>query len=391
MGDDRRLLRPTQNVLRDGMVELGFGEPDPTLLPVDLVAEAAAGVLRQFGPGAISYGYMRGPVPLRELIAARISAREACSATQADVFITAGNSQALDLAMSMFTRPRDVVLVESPTYGLALRTMRDHDVDIVSLPLDGDGVDLDALEREIGRLRAAGRTVSLLYTIPTFHNPAGACLGLERRRRLVAMASAHDLVVVEDDVYRELVYEGAAPPALWTLDREAPILRLGSFSKSLTPGLRVGWINARPDLLRHLDTAGVLDSGGNPTQFAACLVARVLDGGGYDAHVERLRAAYRARRDVLHAALREYLPAGCSWRVPAGGFFIWLRLPPGLRASELLPVAEAHGVAFAPGSRFCADGDDGSIRLSFSLFDEGALREGARRLGAAMAVAVARS
>lgn len=287
----------------------------------------------------------------------------------------------------MFTRPRDVVLVEAPTYGPALCTMRDHDVDIVSVPLDGDGIDVDVLEREIGRLRAAGRTVSLLYTIPTFHNPAGACLGQERRRRLVAMASAHDLVVVEDDVYRELVYEGVAPPALWTLDREAPILRLGSFSKSLTPGLRVGWINARPDLLRRLDAAGVLDSGGNPTQFAACLVARVLEGGGYDAHVDRLRAAYRARRDVLHAALREHMPAGCSWRVPAGGFFIWLRLPEGLRASELLPVAEAHGVAFASGSRFCADGDDGSIRLSFSLFDEGALRQGASRLGAAMAVA----
>ncbi len=378
-------LRPTQNVLREGIVELGYGEPDPNLLPVDLVAAAAAGVIGEFGPGAICYGQRNGPSPLRELIAARISEREACPTAPADVFVTAGTSHGLDLVLAMLTRPGDAVLVESPTYGMALRTMRDRHLEPVPLPLDDEGLDLDALEETLARLRAAGRRIPLLYTIPTYHNPAGVCLGAARRRRLIALAGELDFIIVEDDVYRELAYEGEAPPALWALDREAPIVRLGSFSKSLTPGLRVGWVNAAPDLLARIDAAAVLDSGGNPAQFAACLVARVLLDGGYDDHVERLRVVYRSRRDVLDQALREHAPAGCSWRTPAGGFFIWLRLPEGLRATELLPVAEAHGVAFAPGARFCADGDDGAVRLSFSLLDEGTIVEGVRRLAAAIA------
>lgn len=378
-------LPHTQNVLREGIIELGYGEPDPRLLPVDLVSAAAACALGDLGPGAIAYGRRPGPIALRERIAARSSAREGCPVTPAQVFVTAGNSYALDLVLGVLTRPGDVVLVETPTFGLALRTMRDRGVEVVPLPCDADGLDVEAAEHTLTRLRAAGRSVPLLYTIPTFHNPSGACLSAERRRRLVRLAAARGVVVVEDDVYRELVYEGEAPPALWTLDPEAPIVRLGSFSKSLTPGLRVGWINAPADLLRRIDAAGVLDSGGNPAQFAACVVAGVLAGSGYDEHVRQLQTSYRARRDALAAALGEHLPAGCSWRVPAGGFFVWLRLPEGVRASELLPVAEAHGVAFAPGVRFCADGDDGSVRLAFSLLDEPALREGARRLGAALA------
>lgn len=382
-------LRPTQNVIREGIAELGYGEPDPRLLPVDLVAEAAEGVIREFGPGAISYGERSGPWPLRELIAARIHDKEGCAASPADVFITAGNSYGLDLTLAMLTRPGDAVLVESPTYGMALRTIRDRHVEAVPVPMDEGGADLDALERIVRRLRADGRAVPLLYAIPSYHNPCGVCLVDDRRRRLVTLAAALDLVVVEDDVYRELVYEGQAPPALWTLDPEAPIVRLGSFSKSLTPGLRVGWMNAAPELLRRIDAAGVLDSGGNPSHFSACLVAHLLRGGGYAAHVASLQAAYAARRDVLDAALREHMPEGCRWQAPSGGFFVWLRLPHGLLASPLLPVAEAHGVAFAPGARFCADGADDCLRLSFSLLDEAALREGVRRLAAVVSGALA--
>ena len=380
----------TQNVLREGIIELGYGEPDPRLLPVDLVAAAAAAALADLGPGAIAYGRRPGPSPLRELIADRITVRECCPVGPEQVLITAGNSYGLDLVLNLLTRDGDAVLVETPSFSLALRTMRDHGVELVPVPCDDEGLDVAAAERELLNLRAAGRRVALLYTIPTFHNPAGVSLSADRRRQLVELAAAHDLPLVEDDVYRELAYEGAAPPALWTLAREAPIVRLGSFSKSLSPGLRVGWINAAPALLHRIDRAGVLVSGGNPAQFAACVVAGVLAGGGYDEHVRGLRESYGARRLALAAALREHLPAGCTWRLPAGGFFIWVRLPEGMRAGELLPVAEAHGVSFAPGRHFCADGDDRGLRLAFSLLDEAALREGARRLGAAIAAATPR-
>ncbi len=377
-------LPHTQNDLRPGVVELAFGEPDPTLLPVDLVESAAAEVLRELGPGALAYGRRSGPLALRQAIATRIAAREGREVAETGVYVTGGNSQALDLILTVFTGPGDLVLVETPTYNLALGTMRDHPVEIAGVALDGGGLDVAAVEATLARLRRAGKRARLLYTIPTFHNPTGTCLEGERRAHLLALAARHDLLVVEDDVYRELAYDEAAPQALWASDPTAPVIRLGSFSKSLAPGLRVGWANARPDLLARLDAAGVLDSGGGVSHFAACVVALVLTGGGYDGHVARLRRAYASRRDTLGDALHAHLPAGGSFAVPAGGFFIWVELPRGVRATELLPLAEEHGVSFALGRRFCSDGDDRHLRLSFSLYDEERLAEGARRLGAAL-------
>jgi len=374
----------TQNDLRPGFVELAFGEPAPSLLPEELVRAAAADVLRELGRGAIAYGKPPGPIPLREAVTRRIAEREGLGVPWQDVYITGGNSPALDLILTVFTQPGDVALVESPTYNLALGTLRDHPVEIVGVGHDASGLDVDDLEAALDRVQAAGRRARLLYTIPTFHNPAGACLAESRRARLLDLSAERDLLLVEDDVYRELCYDGVAPRALWTPDGAAPVFRLGSFSKSLTPGLRVGWVNARRDLLDRLEAAGVLDSGGAPSHFAACVAAVVVSRDGYDAHIERLRAAYASRRDALAAALREHLPAGCSFDPPAGGFFIWLRLPPGVQGTDLLPLAESHGVGFAPGRRFCVDGDDNHVRLGFSLFDEEQLAEGARRLGAAL-------
>jgi 2-aminoadipate transaminase len=375
----------TQNELREGFVEFAFGEPDPALLPVGLVRDAAVAALGANGPAALAYGSNGGPERLRARIVARTAAREGLVLAAADVLVTGGNSQALDLVMTMLTRPEDVVFVESPTYNLALGIAADHTVTITGVPLDGEGLDVDALEAAVRDVRASGRRPRLLYTIPTFHNPAGVSLSPARRARLLELAREHDLVLVEDDVYRELVFEGTAPPALRALDPEAPVVRLGSFSKSLAPGLRLGWIDARADLRQRLVASGVLESGGCVSQFAAHVVAELLDrDGAYDAHVAALRHAYAARRDALAAALRLHLPAGCRFALPAGGFFLWVTLPAGLAATDLLPVAERHAVGFAPGRRFCTDGDDGNLRLAFSLYDEASLAEGAARLGAAI-------
>ncbi len=379
----------TQNTLREGIIEFAFGEPDPALLALGLVRRAAAAVLDDAGPAALAYGSLEGPEALRDEIARRSAAREGCSCSAADVLVSGGNSQALDQVLTVLTSPGDVVLVESPTYNLALGIMRDHPLAVAGVPLDDEGLRLDALQATLAELHAAGKRARLLYTIPTFHNPAGMCLSAQRRQDLLAIAAAHELVIVEDDVYRELVYEGPAPPALWTLGGEAPVVRLGSFSKTLAPGLRVGWINASGGLLARLAAAGVLESGGCVSQFGASIVGRLLASGGYDEHVAALRRSYASRRDALSAALHEHLPAGCGFVTPAGGFFIWLTLPDGLTASALLPVAEARGVAFAPGARFCSDTDDRSLRLAFSLYDEATLKEGARRLGAAVTAAQA--
>ena len=189
-------------------------------------------------------------------------------------------------------------------------------------------------------------------------------------------------------MYRELAYSGEAPPALHALDPEAPVVRLGSFAKSLAPGLRLGWIDAPPQLRARLAADGVLESGGCVSQFPAQVVAALLDAGVYGAHLAGLRVAYASRRDALAGALREHLPAGCELEVPAGGFFLWLTLPEGLTATALLPVAERHGVGFAPGCRFCTDGDDRGLRLAFSLYGEADLAEGGRRLAAAVTEAL---
>ncbi len=380
----------TQNTLRDGIVEFAFGEPDPSLLPVGLVREAAALALGDAGgAAAMSYGAKKGPHALRAAVAERIAAREGRGVDAGEILITGGASQALDQVVTRLTRPGDVVLVESPTYNLALGIVRDHPVELAGVPLDHGGLDVEALETTLQRLRSSGRVPRLLYTIPTFHNPAGVSLSPDRRRRLLAVAREHDLVVVEDDVYRELAYDGPAPPPLWALDAKAPVVRLGSFSKSLAPGLRLGWITARADLSERLAGAGMLESGGCLGQFSAHVVAALLEAGVYDAHLAGLRRAYASRRDALAAALRERLPAGCRFTVPAGGFFIWVTLPEGLTATALLPHAERHGVSFAPGSRFCLDGDDHDLRLAFSLYGGAALADGAGRLGRAMAEASA--
>ena len=374
-----------QNVARPGIIELGFGEPDPRLLPAELVREAAAGALESHGPACLAYGQLLGPPGLRDAVARRVAALEGSPASAGDVVISGGNSQALDLVLTRFTRPGDVVLVESSTFALALKTIRDHPVEVVALPFDAGGLDVEALEAALDALDEAGKRVAMLYAIPTYHNPSGVCLKAARRRRLVELARRRDLLVIEDDVYRELAYDGPAPPSLWSLDRDAPVIRLGSFSKTLAPGLRVGWLNARPDLLERFASAGVLDSGGGISHFAACLTAEILGAGHYDAHVARLRAAYAARKGALAAALRQYLPAGCTFVTPAGGFFIWVTLPPGADTGRLLPAAEARGVSYAPGAPFCSDGDARGLRLAFSFYDESTLAEGARRLGAALA------
>ena len=377
----------TQNTLREGFVEFAFGEPDPALLPVGLVREAAERALLGAGPAALAYGSSEGPEALRAAIAARTTAREGLPLAAADVLVSGGNSQALDQAMTMLTEPGDVVFVECPTYNLALGIIADHSVDVVGVPMDGEGLDVGALETAVREVKTSGRRVRLLYTIPTFHNPAGVSLSEPRRRRLLELARREGLIVVEDDVYRELSFAGEAPPALRAMDPAAPVVRLGSFSKSLAPGLRLGWFDAPTELRERLAASGVVESGGCVSQFSAHVVAALLDAGAYGAHVAALRLTYASRCEALLGALREHLPAGCSVTAPAGGFFLWLTLPPGLTASELLPVAERHRVGFAPGRRFRTDGDDRGLRLAFSLYDEASLAEGARRLAAAVTAA----
>lgn len=371
--------------VRPGFIEFVWGQPDPALLPVEALRRATPLALEQFGAETLAYGSAAGAGPLLAWAANRIREREGVALTLDEITSTAGNSDAVDQICTLFTQPGDVVLVESPTYHLALRIMHDHDLDIRPVPLDASGLNLDALKATLAALKREGKTLKLLYTIPTFHNPTGLCLADERRRELVALAQAENFLIVEDDVYRELVYEGSAPPSLWSLAPSGPILRLGSFAKSLAPGLRLGFITGAAEHVRTLVDSGLRDSGGGLNHFTAMVVGALCLAGNFDEQVALFKREYGARRTALLGALAEHMPAGVTWTKPSGGFFVWVTLPENIPAVSLLPIAEALKVSFIPGHKFCLDGrGQNALRLAFSLYKPAELAEGTKRLAQAV-------
>jgi DNA-binding transcriptional MocR family regulator len=225
----------------------------------------------------------------------------------------------------------------------------------------------------------------MLYCVPTFHNPTGVSLSMERRRALLEVAARVGFLVLEDDVYRELAFDGPPPPSLWSMDTEGVVVRLGSFAKSLAPGMRLGWLTGPAPLIAKITGGGVLDSGGAANHFTSIVVAQFCLNGSFERHVERLRNAYHTRRDALAAALTRHLPAGSMALRPAGGFFTWVTLPAGSNTTTLLADAEAHGVAYIPGAKFYLDGaGSNTLRLAHSLYGPDDLREAAKRLGASL-------
>ena len=374
---------------RPGILELKWGQPDLDLLPVAEMRQAAVQALETYGADALSYGAPQGAGVLVRCLAERIGQHERRAPQLDELMLTGGISIALDQICTLCTRPGDVVLAESPAYHLALSILRDHPLDLVSAPSDDAGLRVDALAEIIARLRSEDRQPRLLYTIPTSNNPTGVNLADERRRALVDLAANEGLLIVEDDVYRELHYDAPPPPSLWELAPSGVVARMGSFAKSLAPGLRLGWLTADAALVQRFVDGGVLDSGGSLNHFTAMVVAQVCVSGAYDALLERFREAYRARRDALLSGLEQHMPDGCSWTHPTGGYFVWLRLPHAVDAEALLPHAEALGVSFVPGTRFYLDsGGRNALRLAFSLYRPDDLAEGARRLGDAVKAAL---
>jgi 2-aminoadipate transaminase len=366
---------------RPGILDLGWGHPCPSLLPVAEWQKATQATMEQFGWQVLTYGYATGPGPLIEWLSGHVSKAENAVIDPSQFFITAGASHALELISAVLAEPQDVVLVDSPTYHFALRILRDHGLEIVKAPTDDDGIDPAALDELLASLLSRGRRVPMLYIVPTFGNPTGRSLPSHRRCELVQMARRTGLTVVEDDTYRELVYQGTVPTSLWRLADGEGVVRIGSFSKTVAPGLRLGWINAAPGIVRRLASLGYVDSGGGINHATALTMATFGTSGTYGQHVAHVRGEYRLRRDTLVGALRNSLP-DLHVPSPAGGWFVWLPLPPGMTASVLLRKAESLGVSFVPGTLFYADAQGGynHVRLSFSLLTPPQLIMAAERL-----------
>jgi DNA-binding transcriptional MocR family regulator len=301
------------------------------------------------------------------------------------MMITGGASQALDMLCLLLTQPGDVALVQSPTYHLALRVLRDHRLEMLPVSSDGQGLEVDALEETLKSLRGRGKQARLLYLVSTFSNPTGITLSLERRNALAELARKYDLIVVEDDVYYQLWYDQPPPPSIFNLSISDSIIRLGSFSKIMAPGLRLGWMTAAPQIVQRCVQSGVLDSGGGLGHFSAHIVAAFMELGLLDPHIETLRAKYQERRNLLIDALADHLPEDCHWMTPQGGFYVWLQLPRGINSAEFLRVAEGAGVSYIPGARFFAQGGgENYCRLNFTMVSLNELEEGAFRLGSAL-------
>ncbi|MEQ4304577.1 PLP-dependent aminotransferase family protein [Plantactinospora sp. B6F1] len=368
---------------RAGCVDLGWGHPHPAALPVDAWAEATHSALRRYGAAALTYGYAAGPGPLIEWLCERLAEVDAGPPEPAQVFVTGGASHALDLVAALLCRPGDVVLVDSPTYHLALRIVADHRVEMVPAPADEDGLDPTATAELIRAIIRRGRRVAMLYLVPTFNNPTGRSLPNERRSALLAVAARSGVPVVEDDTYRELAYPAPAPASLFSGAEPGTVVRIGSFAKSVAPGLRLGWLTAAPSLVAAVTARGYVDSGGGVNHTAALALAEFAASGAYRRHVEAIRVRYRRQRDALVAAVRAELPQA-EFVVPDGGWFLWLRLPHPYGGTELLPHAEAAGVSYVPGRQFfVADAGHSYLRLSYSMCDPETLVEGVRRLAGA--------
>jgi len=371
----------TQNFLRHGRgVHLRGAGSGPVARGAR--ARAAEASLARSG-AALAYGQVEGPPGLRHALARRITAREHVAATAADVLVTGGNSQGLEQVLTVFSEPGDVVLVESPTYNLALGIVRDHPVDIVGVPLDADGLDVAALEARLEEFASAGRRARLLYTIPTYHNPTGICLSA----RDASASSSWPGVTTDRGRGRRLPrarVRGLRAAVALAMDREAPVIRLGSFSKTLAPGLRVGWANARADLLQRLAGMGMLESGGGVSYFARTWSSRCWPRRATTSTWSCCAGSTRGAATRSPPRCKSASPPGAA--SPSGGRLLRVaRTPGGGDAAALLPLAEARGVSFAPGARFCLEGGELRLRLAFSLYGEDALREGARRLAAALA------
>jgi enduracididine biosynthesis enzyme MppQ len=357
-------------------IDLGPGYLEPALLPVGAVRDACAEALEEFGAAALSYGHDPGVDLLRELLAGRATAADRTPCRAANVLLTAGTSQALHLLATTFARPGDVALTEDVGYDLGHRILVDCGLRPVRVPGDVEGPLPDAFELLLER----GPRPALFYVNPTHHNPLGRVVPLARRRALVEIAARYRLLVIEDDAYSELGFDDEPlPPSLAALAGYRGAVRLGTFSKTLGPGLRLGWLLADPSVVTVLVGHGLLRSGGSLNHLASLTAAVLLRDGRYDERLIDLRTQLRARRDALVDALAAYLGERVGFRRPAGGYFLWLRLPLEMNEATALQAAARAGVAVAPGSRFGPTRRP-CVRLAYSAAPPALLRTSVQRL-----------
>jgi 2-aminoadipate transaminase len=362
--------------------DFGGGRPDPVSFPIEDLTTAFAQMMAEVGREALTYGEAQGYSALRELLVDKFRRHDEIEAEPDNFLITNGSSHALSLVISAFVDVGDPVICEAPTFSGTLVTLRRHGPDLIGIPVDDEGMRTDVLEERLNDLRRQGRRAKLIYTIVNFQNPAGPTMSLRRRHELLRLAAEHQVVVLEDDAYGELRWEGEPLPSLYRLDQNGLVARAGTVSKILGAGTRIGWILAPTAMIPHFQ-GFKFDGGTNP------LVSRLVTyylRGHMDEHIEDLIAIYHSKRDAMTETLEETLgDTDAVWSRPEGGFFIWMKLPTGGEAKRVVELATKEQVTVVPGMSFMPNGGgEDYIRLAFSYASVDDIREGVRRLGRAI-------
>lgn len=366
------------------IISFAGGLPAPELFPVKEMKAAVDKVFEEHGQEAMQYGAAKGVTALREVIQQHVKEKEDVDSELDNVLVTTGSEQALDLVGKAFVDPGDTVLVEQPTYLCALDVFRSYGANFASVEMDEDGMKMDALEEAL----KANPNTKLIYTVPNFQNPTGRTMTEERRKQLAELAEKYDVYVLEDNPYGEIRFAGQHVPAVKSFDKSGHVLYMSTFSKTLAPGFRLGWLVADEDVVNKLT---VLKQSAdlhtdNLAQFA---VAQFFADNDVDAHVKEISALYGKRKDLMLEGIKKYFPEGVKYTDPEGGMFLWVEVPGVDDTVELFKECLEHDVAFVPGDPFFAgEVQPGAFRLNYSNMKEDQIEVGLKRLGAVLTAAV---
>src|SRR5215208_373028 len=365
---------------RPEVISLAGGLPDTSTFPPDTFAAVAQRIAAESCAKALQYGPTEGLDETKTCIA-EVMAAEGMRVAPEDLIVTTGGQQVIDLVTKTLIDPGDVVIAEGPTYPGAVPVFSAYQADVVQVEMDSDGMRIDLLEATLDRLERDGRRPKFVYTVPSFQNPAGVTLSAPRRRRLVEVARERELLVLEDNPYGLLRFEGEQPETLYSLDGGLYVMYLGTFSKTLSPGIRLGWVAAPAPVLEKINL-GKQAADLCTSTLSQLMVQAYFEQGRWRDYVASLVDLYRGRRDTMLDALAEHFPPQAEWTRPAGGLFVWVTLPEFIDTTDLLARALRDNVAFVPGEAAYLDGRGrSSLRLSFALCGHDELREGIRRIG----------
>ena len=371
----RELLKLTQ---QPEIISFGGGMPSPDSFPIKIIKKISDKVLKEYGPQALQYGPTEGLADLRRVIIKRLRKR-GIKCYEDEIIITSGSQQVLDLVAKIFLNPRDYVVIESPTYLGALVAFNAYQPKYIAIPMDNRGMITNELEKKLKGIRKS--KIDFIYTVPTFQNPLGVTMSLERRKHLLEIAEKHDIMILEDDAYSNLRYSGKDMPSIKSMDKNKRVIYTHTFSKSLAPGFRLAYVVGEREKIKKMTIA---KQGADlcTNTFVQYIANEYIKSGMIDKQIVKIRKMYKKKRDIMLRSLEKHFPRGCKWTKPDGGMFIWVTVPSKIDTRDLFLDAVKEKVAFVHGAAFRVDGKGhNTMRLNFSNTDNKRIDVGIKRLG----------